>query len=361
MVKRDQPGPSPTNERMKNNQQKNILKFCSALIIIGGVISFVIFTPGCGPRGGETDEEDTTTTGTTGQVPRAHVQPPAFNADSAYHFVKTQVDMGPRNPGSRAHAQCASWLQKKLESYGGTVQIQTASIKTYDGKVWMNKNIIAEFNPAATDRILLCAHWDCRPMADHDSLPSNRNKPILGANDAASGVGVLLEVARAIAEKQPTVGIDIIFFDLEDYGDPDGLTEDSWCLGAQYWSKNPHKPQYFARFGILLDMVGAQGAVFPREGSSLYYARSVVDKVWTKAQSMGYGNYFINTETNPTTDDHVYINEFINIPTIDIVHYDAENRSYFKCHHKQCDDMRNIDKNTLEVVGKVLLEVIYNE
>lgn len=325
----------------------------------------LIFLFACGP-GKDEPETTTTTTGgasTTASVPspKPHVDPPAFNADSAYAFVKAQCDMGPRNPGSKAHEKCAQWLEKKLKSYGADVQVQSTTLTTFDQKKWLCKNIIAAFNPGASDRILLCAHWDTRPFADRDTIAANKTKPILGANDGASGVGVLLEAARAFSQKKTDVGVDIIFFDLEDYGDPEGETDDSWCLGTQYWSKNLHKPQYFARFGILLDMVGAKGAVFPREGSSVYFARTVVDKVWSKAQALGYGNYFVDKETNPTTDDHVYINQNTSIPTIDIVHYDADNHNYFPCHHRMCDNMDNIDKKTLEVVGKVLLEVVYNE
>lgn len=341
---------------LQAGRNKRYNSFFTAVFI---TVSSLFLVTSCGP---EKDDTDTTTTTTTTTVTtRPHVSPPAFNADSAYAFVKKQVDFGPRNPGSRAHAQCAKWLEEKLTAYGGKVQVQTANLKTYDGKMWLAKNIIAEFNPSVPDRILLCAHWDTRPFADRDSNEANRNRPILGANDGGSGVGVLLEVARAITQQKPNVGVDIIFFDLEDYGDPEGETDDSWCLGTQYWSKNPHKPQYFARYGILLDMVGAKDAVFPKEGSSMYYAKDLVNKVWSKAQSMGHGKYFIEQETQPTTDDHVYINMNRGIPTIDIVHYEAENHSYFKCHHRLCDDMSNIDKGTLDVVGKVLLELVYNE
>jgi Peptidase family M28 len=333
--------------------------------IFHSIVSFltflsVIFLSSCGP---DKSAEETNNKGseeqTTPQKP--HVDPPVFSSDSAYNFVKTQCDFGPRAPGSKAHEQCANWMEAKLKSYGANVIMQKATLTTYDQKKWLCKNIIAEFNPDATDRVLLMAHWDSRPMADHDSLESDKKKPILGANDGASGVGVLIEVARALASKKPNIGIDILLVDLEDYGDPSGDTDDSWCLGTQYWSKNLHKQQYYAKYGICLDMVGAKDAVFPKEGSSVNYARTIVDKVWKKAQDMGYGNYFADAQTSPTVDDHVYVNMNTSIPTIDIVHYDNAKRSYFPCHHKQCDNMDNIDKKTLESVGKLLLELIYNE
>ena len=325
-------------------------------------IAFIaIWMISCGP---EKTDENSVIVGNNQQenIPKKpHVDPPVFNPDSAFAFVKTQCDMGPRIPGSKAHEQCAVWFEKKLKSYGANVIVQKTTLSTYDDKKWLCKNIIAEFNPDAKERILLLAHWDSRPFADHDSLESDKKKPIMGANDGASGVGVLLEVARAISIKTPEIGIDILLDDLEDYGDPDGNTDDSWCLGTQYWTKNLHRPQYNAKYGILLDMVGAKDAVFPKEGSSVNYARTIVDKVWKKAQEMGYGNYFVDTQTSPTVDDHVYVNMNTSVPTIDIVHYDSAKRSYFSCHHKQCDNMNNIDRKTLEVVGKLLLELIYNE
>ena len=337
--------------RMKNN----FLPILLSLLLLGTLFS-------CGPEKSDQDPTSNAMNGKENQPSqKPHVDPPVFNADSAYLFVKQQCDFGPRAPGTKAHEKCALWLENKLKTYGAKVTVQKATLTTFDQKKWLCKNIIAEFNPDAKDRILLMAHWDSRPFADNDSIESNKKLPILGANDGASGVGVLLEVARVFATKKPEIGIDILLVDLEDYGDPDGNIEDSWCLGTQYWSKNLHRQPYYAKYGILLDMVGAKNATFPREGSSMNYARTVMDKVWKKAQDMGFGKYFVETPTQPTTDDHVYVNMNTSVPTIDIVHYDAEKRSYFKCHHRQCDNMENIDKETLNVVGRLLLELIYNE
>jgi hypothetical protein len=347
---------------MKNNENKNRNKSLALLaILVVPIVVSIFFIPSCGTK---IEEGTTTTTGaaTTANIPpRVHIDPPAFNADSAYNFIKIQCDMGPRNPGSSAHERCVQWIKKKMESYGARVTIQTATIATYDEKRWTNKNIIAEFNPDVADRILLVAHYDSRHIADHDSIPGNRNRPILGANDGASGVAVIMEMARAFSQKRTTVGVDVLFDDLEDYGDPDGNTEDSWCLGTQYWTKNLHRPQYFARFGILLDIVGGKNATFAKEGTSIQYAGTVLDKVWSKAQEMGYGNYFVEQRLQAITDDHVYINQNTSIPTIDIIQHDLNGGSFFPCHHKQCDDMSGIDKKTLEAVGKVVLEIIYNE
>lgn len=287
---------------------------------------------------------------------------PEFNADSAYVFVRSQVDFGPRIPGSPAHAACAKWLEQKLHSYMGNATVQRGIATTFDGKKYEIKNIIAEFKPELTNRVLLCAHWDTRPFADRDEGP-DRNRIFDGANDGASGVGVLLEIARQLSIAQPSLGIDIILFDLEDYGQPENSTfpalEHSWCLGSQYWGNNPHKPGYYAGYGILLDMVGAKDAVFPKEGASVQYAPAIVDKVWSTASRLGFGSRFINAVSNPITDDHIYVNQLANIPCINIVHYDVNERDFFPHHHRVSDTMDQIDAETLKQVGQTVLQVVF--
>jgi glutaminyl-peptide cyclotransferase len=289
---------------------------------------------------------------------------PKINADSAYAFVKHQVDFGPRVPGTKAHAACAVWMEEKLRSYIPDVMIQKGVATTFDLKKYEIKNVIASYKPELSKRIMLCAHWDTRPFADRDE-GGNLNKPLDGANDGASGVGVLIEIARQLSIAQPEIGVDIILFDLEDYGQPDVSSfpqmKDSWCLGSQYWGKNPHKPGYFARFGILLDMVGAKDAVFPKEGASVYYAPSVVDRIWNTAASLGYGEYFINAKTGAITDDHVFVNQLANIPCVVIVHYDANERDFFGHHHRVTDNMDNIDPKVLGLVGQTVLQVVFEE
>ncbi len=313
-----------------------------------------------------TEKTDDTKNATSAEVKtKAHINAPDFNADSAYAFVKAQADMGPRTPGSKAHDACVTFMQQKLKAYGAEVIIQKGTVTTFDQKKWGLKNIIASFNPAAVSRILLCAHWDSRPFCDRDSVETNKKKPCPGVNDGASGVGVLLEVARQLAQKQCTVGIDIVLFDLEDYGQGEDNTfphmENSWCLGSQYWAQNPHKPGYFAKYGVLLDMVGAAGATFPKEGQSVFFASGVVNKVWNTAAGLNYGNYFIHEQKGETTDDHVYINRLANIPCIDILGFDVQRSDFFPHHHRAGDTMDNIDKATLKAVGQTLLELVYNE
>jgi len=286
---------------------------------------------------------------------------PVFNADSAYGYVKAQVDFGPRVPGTAPHAKCADYLVAKLKSFGFEVMVQTGTIQTYDKKQFNLKNIIASFKPELQSRILLCSHWDTRPIAEKDT--KNPNQPGDGANDGASGVGVALEIARQINLSTPNVGIDIIFFDLEDYGlnGDSGNGPSTWCLGSQYWAKNLHTPNYYADFGILMDMVGGKDAIFTKEQTSVSYAPEVVDKVWKAANDIGYRNYFSpQVQSFVGEDDHIYVNE-AGIKCIDIIEYNQASGGFADYHHTHKDNIDAVDKQTLKAVGQTVLEVIYRE
>jgi Zn-dependent M28 family amino/carboxypeptidase len=294
------------------------------------------------------------------------VSVPNFNADSAYHYTAAQVAFGPRVPNSQAHLKCADYLANKLKSLGADVIVQDAKLKAFDNKILNAKNIIGQFNPEKSNRILLFAHWDSRPFSDHDPDPAKRNLPVDGANDGASSVGVLLEVARHLQANPTNLGIDIIFFDAEDYGTPDHIktdyVADSWCLGSQYWAQLPHKENYYARFGILLDMVGAPNATFYQEQFSIETAHPFVSKIWKAAEKNGYGQYFPFSQGGMITDDHVYVNKYRGIPCVDIIQFDPSSDSGFgKYWHTQADKMENVDKQTLKAVGQTILSVIYNE
>lgn len=292
------------------------------------------------------------------------VKVPSFDADSAFSFVKQQVDFGPRVPNSNAHVNCGSWLISKISQYADTVIEQPFRVRAFDGKILVSRNIIASFHPDLGNRILLCAHWDTRPFADQDD--ERKNEAIDGANDGASGVGILMEVARQLSDANPALGVDIIFFDAEDYGQPEDSDfprmEDSYCLGSQYWAKNLHTRDYKARYGILLDMAGASNAKFTKEGTSMQYAPEIVDKVWKVAASAGYGDYFIPEQTKGIIDDHFYINQLTGIKCVDIIHYEFGSASKFWTHwHTHDDTIDKIDKNTLKAVGQTVLEVLFRE
>jgi glutaminyl-peptide cyclotransferase len=301
------------------------------------------------------------------EVPTAaRTTAPDFNSDSAFAFVKAQADMGPRTPGSKAHEAAVNYFEKKFKSYGAEVVIQKATVTTFDDKKWLCKNVIASYNPENPTRILLSAHWDSRPFCDYDSVKENAKKACPGVNDGASGVGVLLEIARLIQKQKINIGIDIALWDMEDYGagqvksEDDNGMDDDWALGSQYWSKNPHKPGYIAKYGILLDMVGGKNTAFPSEANSVFYAGAIKDKVWNTASNLGYAEYFIMRKCE-VTDDHVYINKLANIPCIDIIGYRKDENKFFPQHHSLRDDINTIDKNTLKAAGQTVLEVIYNE
>ena len=288
---------------------------------------------------------------------------PDFNADSAYNYVKKQLDFGPRVPGSEAHAQCADWFVNFFSDKADTVYVQNFRTRLYNGNGIDGKNIIAAFNPEAKKRILLAAHWDSRPFADHDPDEKNWNTPIDGANDGASGVGVLMEIARLMKETPTNVGVDIILFDLEDYGAPyylNLMTNDDWALGSQYWAKNPHVYNYRAYFGILLDMVGAPNAKFPKEYYSQQFAPALSNDVWRIAREIGYADYFTNELGHPINDDHIYVNVHARIPMIDIIHLENNSESSFYPYwHTVKDNIEQIDPKTLGMVGDVVVNVIY--
>lgn len=313
------------------------------------------------------------TTTETPAKPAVTVNVPTFNRDSAYNFVKKQVDFGPRVPGTPAHKKCADWLVAEFKRFGMTVIEQKFTAKTYFG-ARDAVNIIAQYKPELDHRILLCAHWDSRHIADKDT--KNQNNPILGADDGASGVGVLLEIARQIQANPLNIGIDLICFDAEDLGDdrahenvPSVMTQSmpqmqarTWCLGSQYWARNLHKPGYTARFGILLDMVGAQGAVFPKEGYSAQNAPQIQDRIWNIAAELGFGGSFPKRDGGAVTDDHLFVMEGTRIPTVDIISIPNEPpKSFGAYHHTHDDNMSIIDANTLGMVGTVVTTVVYRE
>ena len=292
---------------------------------------------------------------------------PAFIADSAMAYCQAQCDFGPRTMNSKAHDLCEEWIINKFKGFGLEVETQKADLTGWDGTKLHSTNIIARFNPQAERRILICAHWDSRPWADNDPDSTNWRKPVLAANDGASGVGVMLEVARLLQNDTTlAIGVDLVCFDAEDYGTPQWAeknedSENTWALGAQYWAKNlpeNYKPQ----FGILLDMVGGQGAKFYQEQNSIRYAASIVDKVWSAARHAGFSSVFANEVGGGVTDDHIPVNE-AGIPTVDIIPFypDCRQSSFGPTWHTINDDMEHLDINTLKAVGQTLIQVIYSE
>ena len=305
-------------------------------------------------------QEDTSSTASTA---KEKVSVPRFERDSAYAYVSRQLEFGPRVPNSEGHRATKEWLVDQFIAFGAKVTEQDFQATAYTGEILEATNIIAQYNPQAKKRILLAAHWDTRPFADSPISEARQEEPILGADDGGSGVAVLLEVARQLQAKPIGLGVDIVLFDAEDYGDSGGNQPDTYALGSQYWSRNPHvsgaqKPRY----GILLDMVGARNARFPKEYFSTQFAPQLTNKVWKLAQSMGYTNYFVDTPGGAITDDHYYVNKIARIPMIDIINRSMGTPTGFGKHwHTHNDDMAIIDKRTLRAVGQVVLAVLYRE
>ena len=293
---------------------------------------------------------------------------PEFSADSAYVYCAAQCDFGPRLMNSEAHDLCGDWIEAKFRHFGMAVSRQETVVTGYDGTKLNCRNIIASFRPGSKERILLCAHCDSRPWADNDPDSANWRKPVMGANDGASGVAVMLEIARLLQRADSiNVGVDFVCFDAEDWGIPqwsDAETDgDTLALGGKYWSEKAHSAGYKARFGILLDMVGGAGAVFHREAVSQQYASTIVEKVWAAAKVAGYSSFFPDADGGMITDDHVPVNEKANIPTIDIIPFYAncEQSSFGPTWHTVNDTMENIDRNTLKAVGQTVIQVLFSE
>jgi glutaminyl-peptide cyclotransferase len=331
--------------------KKNIIRLMIALCLVSSV--------SC------TEDDATNSTDTSQQTPL--VKAPSFNADSAYSFVQQQVNFGPRVPGTASQKNCAAWMQAQLKKYCDSVYVQDITVtQPIAGKTFPCINIIGEINPAAASRVLLLCHWDSRGFADEDADKKNHTKPIDAADDGASGVAVLIEIARAIKAQKLDIGVDILLADVEDYGtsEMDGLAAQrglpsTYCLGTRYWAQNLHKFGYRANFGICLDMVGAKGATFLLEQNSKQLAGDFQQKVWTIASKLGYSNYFLFQNGGAITDDHMEVNQYARIPTIDIINT-TTNGGFAPHWHTVNDNISVIEKGTLKAVGETVLGVLYN-
>ncbi len=283
---------------------------------------------------------------------------PAFNADSAYHHILTQIEMGPRRMNSTAHSKCTNWLIGKLQAYGFDVTSQDFQAEAYDGEVLNGTNLHGVHNPNVKERVLLCAHYDTRHIADKDTAMID--SPIDGADDGASGVAILLEIARLVKEASLPMGLDIVLFDAEDHGSNKPGNAYTWGLGSQYWSEQIATSDYEYKYGILLDMVGSKNATFRKEGFSTKSANEVVEQIWGLAKRIGKDKYFINETTGFVTDDHRFIIERTNIPMVDIINVKS-NGSFGLYHHRHADNINIISKQTIQAVGQVTTAQIFNE
>ena len=292
----------------------------------------------------------------------------AFSADSAYTYIAQQLAFGARVPGTDAHEACGDWLVSELARHGAQVKSQHGTMTNYAGKPQAIRNIVALLEGNTAHAILLCAHWDCRPWSDEEELYENRFEPVMGANDGASGVGVILEMVRQLSIRKSkgefVPSVQVVFFDCEDMGTPAHFTgsqrDHTWCLGSQLWAREYKKSVLNIQYGVLLDMVGDPSATFPREYFSMQYAGNYVERLWREASKLGYGRYFVQQATYyPITDDHYYVNTIAGIPCLDIIDYKMNTETGF-AHwwHTQHDDIQNINKQTLQAVGETVLTTI---
>lgn len=301
--------------------------------------------------------------GDTSTHPVTEEARPAFNADSAYSFVEQLVAFGPRVPNTEAHRRAGNWLADKMKGYGWEVIEQPVVLTAFDGTPLHARNIFSRINPDKGSRLLLLAHWDSRPWADEDPDPAMHSSPVLGANDGASGIGVLLEIARQLGTSgsgetnQDAPGVDILFVDAEDWGSHD--FEESWALGTRYFAVNPPVENYRPDGAILLDMVGSPNARFGYEYFSSHSNPSLQQRVWSNASRLGYGNYFHTGFGGAVTDDHV---ELIKrgIPSIDIIDYrDGDGyKGFDPVWHTSKDNMDNISRKTLQAVGETVMATL---
>ena len=288
---------------------------------------------------------------------------PDFCADSAYRYTAEQLAFGNRIPGSKAWQQCANYLVAAMGRWCDTVIVQDFKATLWDKSTVPGKNIIASLNPQVPKRILLAAHWDSRSWADHDNNLSLHHSPVPGANDGAAAVATLMEMARVMSAMPPSIGVDFIFFDVEDQGVPEwseAYDENSWCKGSQHWAVNRHVPYYTAVYGVLFDMIGTPEPRFTQEYISRQYAPGLCDKLWNCATALGYGHIFVKQQTDPILDDHLYVNQQAGIPMVDIVQ-NTPNISFFSHWHTTTDDLASVNRDALRTVALVTMKTIYGD
>jgi Zn-dependent M28 family amino/carboxypeptidase len=269
--------------------------------------------------------------------------------------LKRIVSFGPRNPNSPGHEQCRNFIVTTLQERADEVRVQPFTHRGYGNEELRLSNVIASFNPKSNERILLSTHWDTRPRAERDRNHTRWDEPILGANDGASGVAVLMELASMFKSQQPPIGVDLVFFDGEDYG-VEGDTP-NYLLGSRYFART--KPStYNPEFGILLDMVGDANLEIPKEGHSVQFAPDIVELVWQTAADLGY-TQFVNLQGEAITDDHLPLNE-VGIKTINLIDFSYPDDSH-RFWHTHEDTPDKCSPASLEAVGTVVAHVVYRQ
>lgn len=277
-----------------------------------------------------------------------------FDGDAALGYAAAQVAFGPRVPGSDAHRKAGDWIVAQMIQRGAVVTEQKWTHTTKAGRTLPLRNIVARFNPQAAERVLYLTHWDTRPTADMETDPADQLKPIDGANDGASGVGLFVALADALQKKPSSLGVDLLFVDGEDYG-VFGPPRVDVLLGSTYFASHLPEPGYRPVFGVLFDMIGDADLRIALEDHSAQRAPDVVERVWSKAEAMGRGDVFVRRSAGPITDDHVPLLDagLKVIDVIDLVY--GPGNSY---HHTLQDTMDKISAASLKIVGDVALALL---
>lgn len=325
--------------------------FLTSILAVGALMASA-----CGNKSADRQadpEQDTV-------APRQAVLDVAADADSVYARVAEQVAFGPRVPGTPGHTRCVDFITRRLKDAGADVTVQDTLFAPAGSamKPQRVRNITGRFNAGAPRHVLLLAHYDTRPWADQEADSTLHSTPIDGANDGASGVGVLLEIARLMNRLPKNVEVEMLFVDAEDAGTYDD--DFSWCVGSQAWADafdptTRRVPEY----AILLDMVGARDARFHREYFSDRYARNVNNLVWDAARRAGYGERFPDALGGALNDDHIHIMR-VGIPAVDIVESaNPSTGSFNPTWHTLDDNLDNIDPATLKMVGDVVINTIF--
>jgi glutaminyl-peptide cyclotransferase len=276
--------------------------------------------------------------------------PPAheFEGTAAFEYLKTQVAFGPRIPGTKPHEQMAQWLDSLLRRRTDTLVVQAWTHVTAKGDSLPLRNFIARFSPKATTRVLFLAHWDTRPRSDGPNS-KNPKAPVPGANDGASGVAVLLGVADALKRHPPTIGVDLLFDDGEDYGDFNQEPGDV-LIGARYYAAHPvsgERPKY----AVLFDLVADRDLQIYQEGNSLTGAPEIVNLVWAAARKVGHQDVFIDAPKHTLTDDHVELQK-VGIKAIDVVDFD------YPPWHTPEDTIDKVSAASVQTVGDVAMALV---
>lgn len=279
----------------------------------------------------------------------------AFSGDTALAYVKTQLDFGPRIPGSEAHRRTGDWIAAQMRQRADTVVEQSWTHVTVGGDTLHLRNILARYRPRATERVLYVTHWDTRPISDGAKDAAQRQLPVPGANDGASGVALFIALGDVLRETPPSVGLDLLFVDAEDYGEfpsnGDLSTAKDVLIGSRYFAQHPPSEGYMPLYGVLWDMIGDRDLQIYQEGYSIRRAPEVVDLVWRKAADLGYSRYFVRAPGQYIIDDHLPLLD-AGLHVIDVLDYD------YPPHHTPQDTFDKVSAASLQIVGDVALSLV---